>query len=461
MTITTTEQTWVDALRRQLHGRVIVPGDGEYDEMRALFIGTMERHPAAIARVANAADVATVIRVARANGMPLAVRSGGHDGAGLGVSDGGITIDLRDMNHLEIDPDTRTAWAETGLSAIEMLTAVAEHGLVIGFGDTGSVGIGGITLGGGIGFLVRKYGLTVDNLLAAEIVTADGDILLVDADNHPDLFWAIRGGGGNFGVATRFKYQLHPAETFVGGMMVLPGHVEAVAGFMAAAQAAPRELSTIANVMNCPPMPFVTEEWHGKTVNMAFLAHTGDAAAGEAAMASFRALRPIADMTKQMPYPELFPPEDPSYKPKAVQHVMFMDRVGGPEARTIVDAIESSDAQLRAVQLRVLGGAMADVPDNATAFGHRDARIMTIVVNFYDGELGGDDYRYRQQWVETLASKLDDGTPGAYVNFLAEEGPARIHDAYPEATYRRLAEIKKRYDPDNVFRLNQNIAPAS
>ena len=161
---------------------------------------------------------------------------------GLSVSDGGVVIDLRDMKRIDIDPGARTAWAETGLTAIELIEAAAKHGLVLGFGDTGSVGIGGITLGGGIGYLTRKYGLTIDSLLAVDIVTADGELLRVDADNHPDLFWAIRGGGGNFGVATRFLYQLHPAETFVGGMMILPGTAEVVAGFLAASEAAPREV---------------------------------------------------------------------------------------------------------------------------------------------------------------------------------------------------------------------------
>jgi FAD/FMN-containing dehydrogenase len=457
----TTEQTWISHLRDELAGTVIVPGDPDYDAARRVFVGHVERHPSAIARVANATDVAAVIRVARENNLPLGVKSGGHDGAGLGVSDGGVVVDLHDMKAIEIDPVTKTAWAETGLTASEVLEALAPHGFVIGFGDTGTVGIGGITLGGGVGFLVRKHGLTIDSLLAAEIVTADGDILPVDASTHPDLFWAIRGGGGNFGVATRFLYRLHPAETFVGGIMVLSGRPEIVARFVAAAEAAPREVSTIANVMNCPPMPFVPEEWHGKTVILAMLGYTGDAENSESEMAPFRALDPIADLTKPMPYTELFAPEDPDYRPKAVQHIMFMDHVDEPVAREIVDAVERSDAALRAVQIRVLGGAMADVAPDATAFAHRQAKVMAIVVNFFEGDIGGPDHAKRARWVHDVVARIDDGTPGAYVNFLADEGPARISDAYPRHTLRRLAEIKKRYDPDNVFRLNQNIAPAA
>ena len=198
--------------------------------------------------------------------MELAVRSGGHSGAGHSVTDGGIVLDLSDLKGLDIDVEGRTAWAETGLTAAEVTEALGEHGLAIGFGDTGSVGIGGITLGGGVGYLVRKFGLTIDDLLAAEVVTADGQRLLVDAETHPDLFWAIRGGGGNFGVVTRFKYRLHELPETLGGMLILPATAETVAGFIAAAEAAPDELSTIANVMPCPPMPFVPEEHHGELV---------------------------------------------------------------------------------------------------------------------------------------------------------------------------------------------------
>ena len=191
---------------------------------------------------------------------------------------------MRDLKSLEIDVDGRTAWAGSGLTAAEYSTAVAAHGLATGFGDTGSVGVGGITLGGGIGYLVRKHGLTIDNLLAADVVTADGRLLRADADTNPDLFWAIRGGGGNFGVATRFQFRLQPIAEFVGGILVLPATPDTIAGFIAAADAAPEELSTIANVMPCPPMPFVPEEYHGRLIVMGMLAFIGSAAPTRAVM---------------------------------------------------------------------------------------------------------------------------------------------------------------------------------
>ena len=254
----------IPRLRADLTGRVIAPGDDDYDRARTVVNGAIDRRPAVIVKVADVDDVVAVVRLARETGLELAIRSGGHSGAGHSVTEGGIVLDLSDMKGLDIDVDGRTAWCETGLTAAEVTEAVGAHGLAIGFGDTGSVGIGGITLGGGVGYLVRKFGLTIDALLAAEVVTADGERLEVDAEHHPDLFWAIRGGGGNFGVATRFKYRLHELPETLGGMLILPANAETVAGFIAAAEAAPDELSTIANVMPCPPLPFVPAEHHGQ-----------------------------------------------------------------------------------------------------------------------------------------------------------------------------------------------------
>jgi hypothetical protein len=444
-------------LRSQVSGHVIGPDDPDFDEARTVFVGGIDRRPAVIVRVANAADVATVIALARDTGLELAIRSGGHSAVGHGVSEGGIVLDLSDMKAIDIDVEARTAWAETGLTAAEYSAAAWEHGLATGFGDTGSVGIGGITLGGGVGYLVRKHGLTIDDLLAADVVTVDGELLRVDADHHPDLFWAIRGGGGNFGVATRFRFRLHEVPSFVGGMLILPATAEVIAGFMAAAGAAPEELSAIANIMPCPPMPFVAEEHHGQLIILAFMAFAGDSEAGERVLAPFRALAtPLADMLNPMPYPQIYPPEGDDYHPLAISRTMFVDRVDLPVARTIMEHLEASDAAMRVAQLRVLGGAMARVPADATAFAHRDSRIMVNVATFYEGP---DDVDRRTAWVAGLMTALRQDDHGAYVNFLADEGEERIRDAYPGATWDRLTEIKARYDPANLFRLNQNIPP--
>src|SRR5215217_2961246 len=209
-------------LRAVLNGRVITPGNAGYDQARTVFYGMFDRRPAVIVRPTDPSDVSQVVSLARETGLELAVRSGGHSRAGHSTTDGGVVLDLTDMNALEIDPEQRTAWAQTGLTAGEYTPAAAAYGLATGFGDTGSVGIGGLTLGGGVGYLVRKHGLTIDDLLAAEIVTADGQLLRVNAERHPELFWAIRGGGGNFGVVTRFQFRLHAVGTVVGGMLMLP-----------------------------------------------------------------------------------------------------------------------------------------------------------------------------------------------------------------------------------------------
>ncbi len=446
----------VPRLRDDFGGRVTVPGDADYDQARTLFYGGFDQRPAVIIRPADAREVARVVTLARDSGMELAVRSGGHSTAGHSLSDGGIVLDLGELTGLELDPEGRTAWAQTGLTAGAYTEAVGAHGLVTGFGDTGSVGIGGITLGGGVGFLVRRFGLTIDSLLAAELVTADGRILQVDDDHHPELFWAIRGGGGNFGVATRFKFRLHELPSVVGGMLLLPASAEVVAGFMAAAEAAPEELSGIANVMVAPPMPFLPAEAHGQLVVMALLAYAGNAEAGERALAPFRALAPpLADMLQPMPYAGMFPPEEEEYHPTAVARTMFVDTVDREVAGTIMEHLGASDAPIRVAQLRVLGGAMARVPVEATAYAHRHRRIMVNIAAFYDGP---DDKVRRQAWVDGFAAAIHQGD-GAYVNFLADEGPERVREAYPGPTWDRLVEVKRRYDPHNLFRRNQNIPP--
>jgi FAD/FMN-containing dehydrogenase len=448
----------IPELRAAINGRVIGPDDADYDEARTVFAGGIDRRPAVIVRAADANDVAFVVGLARKTGLEFAVRSGGHSNAGHGVSEGGIVLDLRDLKELDIDVTARTAWAGAGLTAAEYSNAAAAHGLATGFGDTGSVGLGGLTLGGGVGYLVRKHGLTIDDLLAAEVVTADGQVLHVDAETHPDLFWAIRGGGGNFGVATRFQYRLHDVASFVGGMLVLPATANVIAGFIALAEAAPEELSTIANVMPCPPMPFVAEEHHGSLVVLATLAWAGDVEAGEHVLAGFRALAtPLADLVRPMPYPEIYPPEDDDYHPFAIAVTMFVEGIDRPVAETIVEHLEASDAAMRVAQLRVLGGAMARVPVKATAFAHRKSRIMVNVASFYEG---AEDRDRRAAWVDGLVAALRQDDCGAYVNFLSDEGEARVRDAYPGSTWDRLAAVKARYDPTNLFRLNQNIPPA-
>ena len=447
-------------LRAAVHGRVFSPEDSDYEAARAVLVPTAaERRPAAVVRVADANDVAAVVNYARDHGVELAIRSGGHSAAGHSTVDGGIVIDLRDMKSLEIDAANRTAWAETGLTAIEYTTATVEHGLATGFGDTGSVGIGGLTTGGGVGYLGRLHGLTIDNVLGADVVTADGRLRRVDAEHEPDLYWAIRGGGGNFAVVTRFQYRLADVSQFTGGMMVLPGTSEVIEGFVRLADAAPDELSTIANVMSAPPMPFLPQDAVGSIVLMGMLAYTGDPESAERVIAPFRALAtPLADFVAANPYTTMYPPDDPDYHPTAESRTMFIDHVDRPTAETIVEHLNAIEAPIRVAQLRVLGGAMSRVPVEATAYAHRSSRIMVNVAAFYEGQ---DDRARKVDWVKRFSNALYQGDDAAYVNFIGDEGEERVHVAYPGATWDRLARIKAQYDPGNLFHLNQNIAPAA
>jgi FAD binding domain/Berberine and berberine like len=449
----------ISRLREEFDGRVVAPGDPGYDHARTPYCGGVDRHPAVIIGPTDAAAVARIVILARDSGLELAVRSGGHSSAWHSVNNGGIVVDLGAMKALDVDVDGRTAWAQTGLTAGEYTTAAHGHRLATGLGDTGSVGIGGLTLSGGIGYLVRKYGLTIDDLLAAGLVTADGQVLQVDDRSHPELFWAIRGGGGNFGVATRFRFRLHPLDQVLGGLLLLPATPEVLAGFIAAADAAAEELSGIVSVLPAPPLPMVPPELHGQLVVMAMLVWAGPVPDGQAAVAPFRALAaPLADLIAPMPYPAVYPPEDEAFHPTAIGHTMFVDTIDQHAAETVLEHLRALDAPVRVAQLRVLGGAMARVPADATAFAHRGSKIMVNLVSSYQGP---DDQPVRQAWVEGFAAALQQGDQGAYVGFLGDEGQGRVHQAYPGSTWERLAAVKARYDPTNLFRGNHNIPPAT
>lgn len=453
-----TDTEAVRRLRADTRGRVIAPADADYESARGVYYSGFDRRPAAIAQPENAADVARIISFAREAGIALAVRSGGHSPAGHGVADDAIVLDLSAMRGLEIDPSWRTAWAETGLTAGEYTEATGAHGLATGFGDTPSVGIGGITLGGGLGFLHRKYGLTIDSLLAAEIVTAAGERMHADANSHADLFWAIRGGGGNFGVATRFLYRLHEVSDVMGGIMFFPATPEFIRAFIAALMEAPDELSGMVNIMYAPPMPLIPAEYHGRLVLMAFLVHSGPVPEGEREVARLRSLAtPIVDMVRPMAYTEVYEGVEPPKPARAAMRSFFMDEVDRAAAEAIVDALERSRAPMRVVQLRVLGGAVARVPNEATAFAHRDRNIMAAAAAMYEDPA---DAAEREAWAARTSAELRQGEPGAYVGFMGEGGEACVREAYPAGTWERLASIKARYDPTNVFRLNQNIPPA-
>jgi FAD/FMN-containing dehydrogenase len=445
-------------LRASVSGEVIISDDPAYDDARRVFFTGFDRRPVAVVRAADASDVAHVVNVARETGAELAVRSGGHSPAGHGTSDGGIVLDLSAMNAVEVDADRRTAWAQTGATAGDYTRAAGEHGLATGFGDTPSVGIGGITLSGGLGFFVRMNGLTIDDLLAAEVVTADGERLEVDAESHGDLFWALRGGGGNFGVATRLRYRLHPVDEVVGGMLILPASADVITGLVAAAADAPEELSVIANIMKAPPLPFIPAEQHGKPIVIAPMVFAGDADAGTRAIAPIRALAtPLADMVRPLRYPEMYAGPEAPRPAFAAGANALVDALPAGAEDAILEHLETATAAMAVVQLRVLGGAMARVPNDATAFGLRGARLLVNVTALHQR---AEERAEQQAWADTLLRTLADGTAlGAYVGFLSDDSAESVGRAYRPETLERLAQVKRRYDPHNVFRLNLNVLP--
>ncbi|HEU4673938.1 MAG TPA: FAD-binding oxidoreductase [Candidatus Limnocylindrales bacterium] len=444
------------ALREAFRGEIVLPGDPTYDTARRPWGDLHDGRPALVARPVDGHDVAAAVRLAADRGLELAVRSGGHSLAGHSTTEGGLLLDLRGLRGLHVDPVARSAWVGAGLTAGEVTRALHEHGLVVPFGDSPSVGVGGITLGGGIGWLSRKHGMTIDNLIAAELVTADGEVVTVSADRHPDLFWAIRGGGGNFGVVTRFQFRLQPVNLVLGGALALPLTADVLTGLAEAASEAPDELTTITMVMPIPPIPVVPPEAHGRLAVIVLPVYAGDLEAGQRAMAPLRSLaEPIADLVGPMPYPAMYELTGPEAGPhREIGWSALADDLPTGLAGEIVDRLSDPAAGGAMFQLRVFGGAMGRVPNEATAFGHRDRRLLLMPMRTVETDAA---LPAAAEWIGEMAALIRPVARGVYANFLGDEGEARVHEAYPEPTYRRLAALKRRYDPTNLFRRNQNI----
>jgi len=443
-----------------IRGTVIRPGDDAYDQAREVHNANYDLRPLCIVQASSAADVARTVLFARETGLELAVRGGAHSLAGFGTTDGGIVLDLGQMKGLHIDPIRRLAWAQAGLRAGEYTAAAAAHGLATPFGDTGSVGIAGLTLGGGIGWLVRKYGLAIDALVSVEIVTADGRIVIASENENPDLFWAIRGGGGNFGVVTRFQFRLYPVSNVLGGALFLTPTRDALRGLQAVAEAAPEALSTISFLMPAPPAPFIPESIQGKQTLAVMFVFDGDPESGQRALEPFRALSdPMAELMMPMPYVGIYEMlKAAEQRSPAAHRSLFLETIDDAAVDAMIERMASPSSPAAMTQIRILGGQMARVSADATAFAHRDARVMvTIITPFADPA----EAAIHTGWTHAYYEALRPQATGVYSNFLEVEGEDRVREAYPDVTYRRLAEIKRRYDPTNLFRLNQNIAPAA
>jgi FAD/FMN-containing dehydrogenase len=449
----------LEAFASELHGSLVLPGTQDYEEARLVHHANSDRRPAVIVRAADANDVAKTVRFARESGRRLSVRGGGHSLAGFGTNDGGIVLDLGAMKGLHIDVERRLAWAQPGLTAGEYTNAAAAHGLATPFGDTATVGIGGLTLGGGIGYLARKYGLAIDALQAVEMVTADGRQVVASETSHPDLFWAVRGGGGNFGVVTRFQYKLFPVGEILGGALFLPPTREALQALVPVASSAPDELTTISFLMGMPPAPFIPAERVGELALAIIFVWSGDPAEGQAAIQPFRDVAtPIAEAVMPMPYPAIYEfTKAAENRSLAVHKSRFLDGLDDDAVDALLEAAATRTSPFTMIQLRVLGGAVSRVPADATAFAHRDAPVMFLSIVPY---MDPTEEPVHRAWTESLFEALEPHDAGVYSNFLEVEGEARVRAAYPGGTYERLADVKRRYDPSNLFDQNQNIRPA-
>jgi FAD/FMN-containing dehydrogenase len=439
---------------------VIAPDAGDYDRARRVHNAAVDRHPALIVRPTDADDVALVVAHAQDRGLPLVVRAGGHSMAGHGTGDGALVLDLSDMRGVEIDAAERTAWADAGVLAGEYTTATHALGLVTPFGDAGSVGVAGITLGGGVGWLVRKHGMTIDSLLAVEIVTADGRRRIASAVEEPDLFWGVRGAGANFGVITRLQFRLHPLDNVLAGDILLPASRDVLRNLVPLLLAAPDELTAMPTIVLAPQDPSIPDEHRGRPVVYISVAWSGPSGAGERALAPLRALgAAISDTVTWQPYPALFSPVDRDEEPTSgvSSRALLLDALDDTTIDVIERRLTEADAPRALVQLRVLGGAMARVPGEETAFGWRDRPVLLWLITPFE-EIGRA--AAFEAWTAAFRADLPADGAATYVNFMGAEDPDAVRGAYPASTYARLRELKRRYDPGNVFRANHNIRPA-
>ena len=457
------ERTLAIGLRNHLHGQVIEPGDADYEQARRVWNGMIDRRPALIARCLDPDDVARAIRFAVKNDLPIAVRGGGHNVAGFGTCDGGLVIDLSPMDRITVDVAARTARAQGGLRWGAFDRATQAHGLATTGGLVSTTGIGGFTLGGGIGWLMRKHGLALDNLLSVEMVTAAGERVKASERENADLFWGVRGGGGNFGVVTEFTYRLHPVGPAIfGGVVLYPREraQDLLHVYRDWVKTLPDETTTMAVCLSAPPAPFVPEPLRGTPMVGIGVCHAGAAEQGETLVRPLRTFAtPAIDLLGPMPYTALQGMFDESV-PAGISSYWKTEYLGDltdGAIGTLVDTCARLPGLHSQVHVHHVEGAVKRVEDGATAFGHRDTPFILNVIGLWTDAAETD----RQiAWARTAAQAMQPHVTGAvYLNFLGDEGEKRVRAAYGERKYARLVELKERYDPQNRFRLNQNIRP--
>jgi FAD/FMN-containing dehydrogenase len=444
----------LENLKKSLNGALIEPKDAEYEEARRVWNGMIDKRPRGIVRCSAVEDVVASVSFARDSDWPLAVRGGGHNAAGLAVLDDGLVIDLSTMRGVEVDPAAKRARAQGGATWSDFDRETAKHGLATTGGAISTTGIAGLTLGGGLGYLMRRYGLACDNLVSVEMVSANGEVIRASDKENADLFWGVRGGGGNFGVVTSFEYRLHPVATVLGGMLVYPVDRarEVLAVFRNVHESAPDELTVFAAMITTPD---------GARVLALLVGYCGPLDEGEKVLQPLRDLGPLADQVGPMPYPKLQSMLDEGFP--AGLHVYwrsnFLRGIPDEAIAEMTGHFEQVTSPLSALMLEPLGGAVGRVGLEDTAFHHRDAAYNLAVIARWQDPKEADRHI---AWTRTAHQAMDRFTTGGtYVNYLGEEGQDRVRAAYGESKYRRLVALKDTYDPTNLFRRNQNIQPTA
>jgi FAD/FMN-containing dehydrogenase len=458
-----TDEEALDELRDRVDGAVLRPGEEGYEEARTVWNAMVDRRPALVVRPATARDVARAVTFARERDLALAVRSGGHNVAGTAVCDGGLVIDCTSMTAIAVDPEARTARAEAGVTVGAFDEATQAHGLATPGGIVSTTGLAGLTLGGGWGWLSRSYGLSIDNLRSVDVVTAAGELVRASERENPDLFWALRGGGGNFGVVTRFEFDLYPVgpEVFA-GVLVYPFEVadDLLRFHREFTAQAPDGLCCYASVRTAPAAPFLPESLHGEPIATAYLCYVGDVAAGERVIEPLREFRPaLVDLVEPRPYVEFQGLFDAVYPPGFRNYWksgFVDDGLSDAAIDTLVGYAETLTSPYTSIVVEHLGGEIARRESDATAYAHRDAsHAFNVFTRWEDAAEDERHVAWTREFFEAMAPFLSDGV---YVNFLSRE-EKRVRAAYGD-NYERLVEVKRKYDPENVFRLNQNVDPS-
>jgi FAD/FMN-containing dehydrogenase len=457
-------QDAIAALEEAFDGALLTAESAEYDELRAIWNAMIDRRPGLIAQCAGAEDVARAVEFGRQNGLLTSVRGAGHNIAGNAVADGALMIDLSGMKKVEVDAAKRTARVEPGATLGDIDQATQAHGLALPVGINSTTGIAGLTLGGGFGWLSRKHGLTIDNLMSAELVTAAGDRVTVSESENPDLFWGIRGGGGNFGVVTSFQFELHPVGPEVlAGLIVHPfkDAADVLRNYREFAASAPEEVSAWIVLRKAPPLPFLPEEVHGTEVVVIAVLYNGEVAEGEEALKGLREIgKPIADVIGPSKFVDFQAAFDPLLTPGARNYWKSHDfaELSDGAIDLVIDYTGKLPTPQCEIFLAHLGGAVSRVPADATAYTHRDAEFVLNVHTRWDEP--GEDKKCVAWAREVFDKSARFATGGVYVNFMPQDEAERVGEAYG-SNYERLVQLKNKYDPGNFFRLNQNIQPTS